>query len=208
MRAAIATETPVVIVLIAGRPLVFPEDIWLDLDSLIIAYLPGSEDGTAIADVLFGKANPAGKLPFSWPKHMGQLPITYDVLPGAAYEPLYAFGDGLSYTKFLQHSLNAELKGDSVTVSLGLENTGEVTGTEVVQVYVSRPPAGVLTPLKQLVDFAKASLEPSEGQDVEVEIPLSRLMVMTGDILAGEAEVVPGTYLFTVGQLTVSVTLP
>ena len=105
LRTLVETDTPVVVVLLAGRPLIFPEDIWLGLDSLMMAYLPGSEGGTAVADVLFGKANPSGKLPFSWPKHTGQLPLTYDVLPGSPYDPLYPFGYGLSYTRFFTAKL-------------------------------------------------------------------------------------------------------
>lgn len=208
MRTLLETDTPVVVVLIAGRPLVFPDDIWLGLEGLIMAYLPGSEGGTAIADVLYGRANPGGKLPFSWPKHTGQLPITYDALPGVTYEPLYAFGEGLSYTKFLQHSLSATLDGETVAVRLELENTGNVAGTEVVQVYVSRPPSGTLTPVKQLVGFAKVALDPGEGKIVEVAIPLSRLAIVSGDVMDGEAEVVSGSYTFSIGQATASISLP
>ncbi|MEM6430725.1 MAG: glycoside hydrolase family 3 N-terminal domain-containing protein, partial [Deinococcota bacterium] len=89
LRTLMDMDTPVVVVLLAGRPLILPEDIWLGLDALVMAYLPGSEAGTALTDVLFGRYNPSGNLPFSWPRHTGQLPLTYDVLPNAAYDPLY-----------------------------------------------------------------------------------------------------------------------
>ncbi len=202
MRTVIETETPVIVVLMAGRPLVFPEDIWLGLDGFIMAYLPGSEGGAAIADVLFGRANPGGKLPFSWPEHTGQLPLTYDALPGATYEPLYPFGYGLSYTTFSQRNLSATLEGEVVNVSLELENTGEFAGSETVQVYLSRPPSGVLTPLKQLVGFGKLELAPGEQQTLDLAIPLERFAVVPGDVLGeAEAQVLPGSYTLQVGQL-------
>lgn len=209
LRTLVNTDTPVVVVIMAGRPLILPEDIRRELDSLVMAYLPGSEGGAAIADLLYGRINPSGKLPFSWPKHTGQLPLTYDVLPGAPYDPLYAFGYGLSYARFAQRKLHAELLGNMVEVSLELENTGDVTGSETVQVYVNRPPAGVLTPVKQLVGFTKVRLEPGETGIVTLSIPVERLAVIPGDIL-GEADavVVPGTYALTVGGARVSFDIP
>ena len=201
MRAVLETETPVIVVLMAGRPLIFPEDIWTGLDGLIMAYLPGSEGGTAVADVLYGNANPGGKLPFSWPKGAGQLPITYDALPGTPYDPLYAFGYGLSYTQFSQQNLSAVLEEDRVNVSVEVENMGGMAGSEVVQVYLSRPPLGVLTPVRELVGFAKVTLEPGERQTVNVEVPLERFATVPGDILGeAEPEVLPGSYTLQVGQ--------
>ena len=202
MRTLTETETPVVVVLIAGRPLIFPDDIRLGLDSLIMAYLPGSEGGTAIADVLYGNASPGGKLPFSWPKHTGQLPITYDVLLGAPYKPLYEFGYGLSYTRFSQQNLSAVLEGKTVNVSVEVENTGEIAGSETVQVYLSRPPLGVLTPVKELVGFAKVTLAPGEQRTVNIAVPQERFAVIPGDILGeAEPEVLLGSYTLQVGQM-------
>ena len=208
LRTLVATDTPVVLVLMAGRPLILPEDIRSGLASLVMAYLPGSEGGPAIADLLYGRSNPSGKLPFSWPKNTGQLPLTYDVLPSAPYDPLYAFGTGLSYTRFKQSKLSAELSGDTVNVSLELENSGDRPGSETVQVYVNRPPAGVLTPIEQLVGFAKVRLEPGETQTVSVDVPVARFAVIPGDVL-GEAdvEVMPGVYTMTVGKAGVEVEL-
>ena len=201
LRTLIEIDTPVVVVLLAGRPLVFPEDIWLGLDSLVMAYLPGSEGGTALADVLYGNADPGGKLPFSWPKSTGQLPLTYDVLPGAPYDPLYPFGYGLSYTQFAQHNLSAARQGDTVTVSVEVENTGERAGSETVRVYLSRPPVGVLTPVKELVGFAKVALKPGERKTVNIPVPIGRFAVIPGDILGDAAPVVPpGNYTLQVGQ--------
>ena len=201
MRTLTETDTPVVVVLLAGRPLIFPEDIWTGLDGLVMAYLPGSEGGTALADVLYGKTNPSGKLPFSWPKHTGQLPLTYDVLPGAPYDPLYAFGYGLSYTQFSQQNLSAARDGETVNVSVEVENMGEMAGSETVQVYLSRPPLGVLTPVKELVGFAKVALKPGEQRTVNVSVPLERFAIIPSDILGeAEPEVLPGSYMLQVGQ--------
>ena len=200
LRTLSDTETPVAAVLMAGRPLIIPNDIWLGLDSLIMAYLPGSEGGTAIADVLYGGANPSGKLPFSWPAHTGQLPITYDILPGTVYEPLYEFGYGLSYTDFSHQNVTADLAGDSVNVSVDVENTGEMAGSDIVQVYVSRPPSGVLTPMRQLVGFAKVALEPGETQSVNIDIPTERFEIIPGDVLGdAEPELLPGSYTLDIG---------
>ncbi len=209
LRTLVQTDTPLVVVVMAGRPLIIPEDVRSGLGSLVMAYLPGSEGGLAIADLLYGRTSPNGKLPFSWPKDTGQLPLTYDVLPGTPYDPLYAFGDGLSYTRFKQSNVSTELNGDVVKVSLELENTGDRPGSETVQVYVSRPPAGVLTRVKQLVGFAKVSLEPGETRTVTLDVPLERLAVIPGDVLGeAEAKVVPGTYMFTVGKATTRVEMP
>ena len=209
LRTLIQTDTPVVVVLMAGRPLIIPEDIQTGLDSLVMAYLPGSEGGPAVADLLYGRINPSGKLPFSWPKDTGQLPLTYDVLPGAPYDPLYAFGEGLSYTRFQQSNVSAALGGDGVNVSLELGNTGDLSGSETVLVYASRPPAGVLTPVEQLVGFARVTLEPGETQTVTLNIPLEHLAVIPGDVLGeAEAEVVPGTYTFMVGEAEVKLDMP
>ena len=199
LRTLTQTDIPVVAVLIAGRPLILPQDILDGLDSLIMAYLPGSEGGTALADVLYGEANPSGKLPFSWPASAGQLPITYDVMPGTPYEPLYPFGHGLSYTTFSQENLAAMLDGDTVDITVDLENTGELAGSESVHVYLSRPPSGVLTPIKQLVGFTKATLEPGEVQTLNIAIPTERFAVISGDVFDTEPTVLPGSYTLEVG---------
>lgn len=199
MRTLTKTDILVVAVLIAGRPLIIPQDIQRGLDSLIMAYLPGSEGGTAIADVLYGEANPSGKLPFSWPASSGQIPITYDVMPGTPYEPLYAFGHGLSYTTFAQENLDVTLDGDTLNITLDIENTGEVAGSESIHVYLKRPPLGVLTPMKQLLGFAKVSLEPGEVQTLNIAIPTERFAVISGDVFDAEPVVLPGSYTLEVG---------
>ena len=209
LRTLLETDTPLVIVLMAGRPLIIPDDIWLGLDALVMAYLPGSEAGTALSDVLYGDYNPSGKLPFSWPKHTGQIPLSYDVLPQTPYDPLYEFGYGQSFTRFSQRNLNVEALGDEVKVSIDVENTGELAGSEVVQVYASFPPVGVMTPVKKLVAFDKVFLQPLEQETLTLDIPLKYLEIIPGDILGrAEATFKPGQYSFTVGKATKGVELP
>jgi beta-glucosidase len=209
LRTLMDIDTPVVVVLLAGRPLILPEDIWLGLDALVMAYLPGSEAGTALTDVLFGRHNPGGKLPFSWPRHTGQLPLTYDVLPNAPYDPLYEFGYGLSYTTFRTQNLTATLEADSIQLSVEVSNTGEIAGSEVLHAFVSYPPMGVLTPVRKLVGFSKVKLEPGETQTISLEIPTTQLAIIPGDIL-GDAPltVMPGQYNFQIDDARAQITLP
>jgi len=197
------------VILLAGRPLMLPEDIWLGLDALIMAYLPGSETGTALSDVLFGNYNPSGKLPFSWPKHIGQLPLTYDGLAGTPYDPLYAFGFGRSYSNFNQRNLNLNLNSGSITASIDVENASSVAGHQVVQLFVTYPPVGIMTPERKLIGFAKAYLEANETKTLAIDIPLSRLALIPGDILGtAEATVFSGTYTFSVDKTSKTLELP
>lgn len=209
LRQAVTSHVPTTLVLVAGRPLVIPDELWRNLDSLIMAYLPGSEGGSALADVIYGRANPSGRLPFSWPRHAGQLPLTYDVPPGSPYDPLYPFGYGRSYTSFRNNSTDVEMTETMISVSLELENTGDYTGTEVVQVYAERPPAGVLTPERQLVAFTRVTLEPAETRSVTLEFPMAALAVIPGDVFTITSPVIiPGDYTFHIGGQRVGVTLP
>lgn len=207
LRSVLNADIPTTLVVVAGRPLILPEDVQERLDSLLMAYLPGSEGGTALADVLFGQANPSSKLPFSWPRHTGQLPLTYDVLTGAAYDPLFAFGYGLSYTTFEQSGMSAEPNAEGVGVTLTLENTGEMRGSEVVQLYVSYPPAGVMTPQRRLVAFEKVSLEPGETAQVRLQVPLGALELTTDERFQDEPSLAAGSYTFSTQDLTTALDL-
>lgn len=208
LRQAVSSQVPTTLVLVAGRPLVIPDELWRNLDSLVMAYLPGSEGGSALADVI-GRANPSGRLPFSWPRHAGQLPLTYDVPPGGPYDSLYPFGYGGSYTSFRYRNTDAELSEGMIRVSLELDNTGDYAGTEIVQVYAERPPAGVLTPERQLVAFSRVTLEPAETLSVMLEFPTATLAVIPGDVFTlASSVIIPGDYTLHVGGQRVRVTLP
>ncbi|MBR7012773.1 MAG: glycoside hydrolase family 3 C-terminal domain-containing protein [Muribaculaceae bacterium] len=162
------TGKPLVVVYIEGRPL---NKNWADenANALLTAYYPGEQGGNAIADVLFGDFNPAGRLPVSVPRHVGQLPLYYNKPSPVAHDyvemtakPLYPFGYGLSYTTF-EYS---DLKITSSGISFKLTNTGTRTGDEVAQLYVKNTGASVVQPERQLVVFERITLQPSDSRTV------------------------------------------
>ncbi len=150
-QAVLATGKPAAVVLVNGRPLAIPE-LAGKASAILEAWLPGEEGGAAVAAVLFGDANPGGKLPISFPRHVGQLPVFYNQKPSGGKSnwyldyvsveagPLYPFGHGLSYTSFEYGELSissAQVEaGESVEVSLDVRNTGRSAGDEVVQLYI------------------------------------------------------------------------
>lgn len=162
------TGKPLVVVYIEGRPL---NKNWADenANALLTAYYPGEQGGNAIADVLFGDYNPAGRLPVSVPRHVGQLPVYYNKPAPVAHDyvemlakPLYPFGYGLSYTSFEYSDLSVTSSG----ISFNITNTGARTGDEVAQLYVSNTGASVVQPERQLKAFKRITLEPGETRTV------------------------------------------
>lgn len=205
-----STGTPLVVVLVAGRPLVLG-DLVRQADALVMAYLPGSEAGRAVADVIFGRVSPAGRLPFSWPRSPIQVPLTYDRVPGEPYDPLYPFGYGLSYTTFRYSDLTATGPADGeVHVEITVTNTGSIEADEVVQVYAGKPVSSVLRPVRKLVAFRRVHLKPGESARLAFDVPLDRLAVAPADDRAGTAGdqrpvIEPGLYQFAAGGLEASV---
>ncbi|MEU4741484.1 glycoside hydrolase family 3 N-terminal domain-containing protein [Actinosynnema sp. NPDC023658] len=204
-----ATGKPVVVVLLTGRPQVL--GTVADAPALVAGWLPGSEGGSAIADVLFGAVNPSGKLPVSWPKSIGDQPFSYDQLRGAntapasTYDPAFAFGHGLSYTTFTTSAptlKSTEVRRDEqVKVSVTVANTGARDGTLVVPVYVHQPVSKVLTPEQRLVGFTRVALKAGEQRAVEVAFDVKRLAVTSGDMDgSGRPEVAKGGYEVVVGD--------
>ena len=203
--AAHAAGKPVVLVMLAGRPLIFA-DAAAKADAVLYAWLPGTEGGNAMADVLFGDYNPSGKLPITIPRSLGQVPIFYsylntgrpvpevEALYGSAYRdspntPLYAFGHGLSYTSFKYDNLqlsSTRLSGnDKLTVSFDLHNSGKRAGEEVVQLYLRDPVASIARPVKELKGFRKLSLEPGRSERVSFEIDRDLLSFHHADLKWG-----------------------
>ncbi|ANS74731.1 beta-glucosidase [Paenibacillus yonginensis] len=191
--AVAATGTPVVAVLIQGRPLELTD---LDplADALLCAWYPGMEGGLAIGEILFGQVNPSGKLPASLPHSAAQLPVYYN--QKAAHRirnyvdqpsaPLYPFGYGLSYTSFAYSNLSlsqtamtsAELaEGGTVKVSVKVKNTGSVSGAETVQLYIQASESGITRRYAELKGFRKISLLPGEEQLVQLELGFEELAV-------------------------------
>ena len=177
VEAVHATGTPVVVVLVSGRPQAVP---WIaeHVPALVHAWLPGEEGANAIADVLFGDYNPGGKLPISVPRDVGQVPVFYGhKLSGGrshwkvdyvelSTKPLYPFGYGLSYTRFEYRNLRisaGEARADEqVTIQVDLANVGERAGDEIVQLYVRDVASSVTRPVKELKGFRRVTLEPGE----------------------------------------------
>jgi beta-glucosidase len=167
---------PVVVVLINGRPLAMPE-VAERVPAILEAWYVGQEGGTAVAETLFGDVNPGGKLPISFPRHVGQIPVYYNRRPTSyrgfvdmTREPLWAFGHGLSYTTvtFTNVAVSAQTIGpaDRVTVTADVANTGTRAGDEVVQLYLRDVVSSVTRPVKELRGFERVSLKPGEKRTV------------------------------------------
>jgi beta-glucosidase len=220
-----ATGKPVIVVVIAGRPVGLGPAA--KADGVLMAYQGGTETGQAVADVLFGKVNPSGKLPISWPSDaaavggdfdgsapspLGDQPKFFDQLPGTgsgpghAYNPLYPFGFGLSYTTFTHTDLSIN---DVYVAGIGVArftvtNTGSSDGTDIVPVYVNQPVSDMVTPPQRLVGWARVTLKAGESRTVRVSFPASALATSQGDInAAGPPTVQPGEYVVQLDKYVV-----
>ena len=186
VRAVVATGTPTVVVLIHGRPLSIV-DVAARAPAIVDAWYLGQEGGTAVADVLFGDANPGGKLPVSIARSVGHLPAFYNHKPSARRgylfdhtDALFPFGYGLSYTTFrvgaprlVAPGIAAErvAAGDSVAVEVDVANTGERVGDEVVQLYLHPAVSSVTRPVMELRGFERVTLRPGEARTVTFRLP-------------------------------------
>ncbi len=186
LRAIKATGKPVAVVLLNGRPLAL-EDVVGDAPALLEAWFPGVQAGPAVADVVFGKVDPGGKLPVSFPRRLGQVPIYYNheltgrpCNPDQKYNsrhrdiqscsPLFTFGYGLSYTTFevsdLHLSSSTVSKKGSLEASVTVKNTGSRKGDEVVQLYLHDPVASISQPVRRLRGFERVTLDPGQSRTV------------------------------------------
>jgi beta-glucosidase len=183
--AVAATGKPVVVVLIGGSAITMSR--WIDrVAAVVMAWYPGEEGGNAVADVLFGDANPSGRLPITFPLEEGQLPLVYNHKPtgrGDDYvdlsgQPLFPFGFGLSYTTFEYDSLHVEPDTigptDSAAISFVVRNTGTRAGHEVVQLYVRDVLASVARPVQELRGLQRINLGPGESRRVTMALNASR----------------------------------
>ncbi len=203
VRAVQATGTPVVLVLINGRPLSIPWEAE-HLPAIVEAWEPGEAGGEAVADVLFGDYNPTGRLAISVPRSSGQLPVYYNYKPSKEYwmktgwshdggyvdmpgTPLWSFGYGLSYTEFQYSKLLVEpaqiALGGMAKVTVDVRNTGQRTGTDTVQMYLHEKHAAVSLPVRQLRAFERVTLEPGETKTVAFTIRPEDLMFLDRDML-------------------------
>lgn len=215
----VATGKPVVLVLMNGRPLALE---WADenVDAILEAWYPGTMGGPAVVDVLFGDYNPSGKLPVTFPRTVGQVPIYYDVkntgrpyTPDKANEkylsryldtpntPLYAFGYGLSYSRFEYSDVSLDATeigpGDTLTASVTVTNTGDSVGEEVVQLYVHDLVGSVTRPVKQLKGFERIRLAKGESRSVRFSLNADDLAFYRADMSYGPE---PGDFELFIGS--------
>lgn len=200
-----------VVVLVSGSSLAIN---WIDqyVPAIVNAWYPGEQGGVAVADVLFGDYNPAGRLPLTYYNNLDELPDLgdYDITKGRTYQyfqgkPLYSFGYGLSYTTFSYADLKIGDKGDVISVSFKVKNTGRRDGDEVSQVYVKLPETGQVMPLKQLKGFQRTTIKRNETQRVEIEIPKEQLRYWNETTRAFETP--KGNYEFMVGASSTDIRL-
>ena len=201
-----ATGKPVVVLLLNGRPLSIPR-VAETVPAILEGWYLGQEGGTAVGEVLFGDVNPGGKLPISFPRHVGQLPVFYGRKPTSfrgyldrTRDPLFAFGHGLSYTTFAYGDLTvapAQIGPQgSATVKVTVRNTGARAGDEVVQLYVRDLVASVTRPRRALKGFERVSLKPGESRTVEFNLGPAELSLVGADL---QRVVEPGTFDVMVG---------
>lgn len=189
VEAIAALNKPIVVVLVNGRPLAIP---WIaeNIPAVLEAWLPGEEGGAAVAAVLFGDVNPGGKVPMTFPRTVGQIPIFYSHKPSGGRShwhgdyvslpttPLFSFGHGLSYTQFEYTDLKIDppqVETGHVAISLSIKNVGTRAGDEVVQLYTREEVASVPRPVKELRGFKRLHLQPGEARTIEFELPIDLL---------------------------------
>lgn len=215
-----ATGKPTIIVLIQGKPFSIP---WIkeNIPAIVEAWYPGEKGGQSIAEILFGKLNPSGRIPVSFPRSVGHLPCFYNHLPtdkgyykqrgrygkpGRDYvfsDPtaLWSFGYGLSYTTFSYNKIELNNKNlsfnDSLMVSVDVENTGEREGKETVQLYIRQEYCSVTRPVKELKAFKKISIEPRETKQVNFKLSLNDWGYYNNK---GEYLLEPGKFFIMVGS--------
>lgn len=212
IKAVYDTCTPVVVILVNGRPLSIN---WIvkNIPAIIEAWLPGEEGARAIADILFGDYNPGGKLPVSFPRSVGQMPVYYGHKPSGgrshwkgdyvemSSKPLFPFGYGLSYTDFEYSNLTVTPKSISyygeIKISIDVKNTGATRGDEVVQLYINDIQSEVTRPIKELKGFKRITLEPGQKKTIVFTISATQLGFYNRDM---KYVVEPGTIRLMAGS--------
>ena len=221
MEAVAAANPKTVVILETGSAVLMP---WLaHVPAVLEAWYPGEENGNAVADILFGKVNPSGKLPLTFPQNVSDQPAQVEQLPEVTYvegllvgyryydfrkiEPLFPFGFGLSYTAFKYGNLKISPQNVSPTpnanVSVGIDfdvaNTGGVEGAEAAQVYVGKPtlPNGLMDPPDWLKGIQKVSIEPGELKHVHIDLDSRAFSYW--DVRTHGWKIEPGAYQFWLG---------
>jgi beta-glucosidase len=209
-KALIETGKPVIVLLINGRPITI-NYLKQAAPAIMEGWYLGQETGTAVANILFGKTNPSGKLTTTFPQNVGQLPCYYNKKPSMSRsyvlsenEPLFNFGFGLSYTTFEYKNLKitpAEIAANSsAKVTIDVTNTGKRAGDEIVQLYIHDKICSVTRPIKELKDFSRISLNPGETKTATLNITLDKLEFYNVDM---KRIVEPGEFEIMVGKSSV-----
>ena len=174
-----------IVVYVNGKPIAEP---WIseNIDAIIEAWEPGSFGGQAVGEIIFGDVNPSGKLPLTFPRSVGQLQMVYNHKPSQYFHkyaqekitPLYPFGHGLSYSKFIYSNLevkNLNIEDSTINISFTLANQSEYEGEEVVQLYFRDSYSSVTRPIKELLDYRRISMKPNESKQIYFNIPIKKL---------------------------------
>lgn len=208
IRKVAASGKPTVLVLVSGRPLGVE---WAaeHLPALVNAWEPGMYGGQAVAEILYGKVNPSGKLAVTMPRSAGQVQMIYNHKPsqyfhpysGTPSTPLYPFGYGLSYNRYEYSDLKLDKteisSGDSVKVMVTVKNAGTMYGEEIVQLYIRDRFSSVTRPVKELKDFARVSLAPGESKTVEFAVTAEKLSFLDMNL---RPVVEPGEFIVMAGS--------
>ena len=201
------TGKPLVVVLVNSKPLVLPPSV-KQAAAIFEVFNPGMEGGRALAEALFGHLNPSGKITISFPIHVGQQPVFYSQVRGQhgdryadlTQEPLFPFGLGLSYTKYSYSNLRLSSpileKGESLKVSVDVENVGQREGVEIVQVYVNDVVTSATWVDKALKGFARVQLAPGEKKMVQIDLPWHAFKIVNAQ---GQDVVEPGEFEILAG---------
>ena len=210
LKAVVQVNPNLVLVVFSGRPLILTEACAY-AKAVLFAWMPGTQGGPAVANVLYGCSNPSGKLTETFPYHMGQIPVYYSdfatgrpQMPGyidIPKEPLYPFGYGLSYTEYAYSPVKLDQKvldsqTDVIHASVRVKNTGSMEGREAVQLYIQDVKGSVSRPVRQLKGFQKISLAPGEEKEVRFEIREEMLRFWTIDM---EYRSEPGRFRVWIG---------
>ena len=210
LKAVVQVNPNLVLVVFSGRPLILTEACAY-AKAVLFAWMPGTQGGPAVANVLYGYSNPSGKLTMTFPYHMGQIPVYYSdfatgrpQMPGyidIPKEPLYPFGYGLSYTEYAYSPVKLDQKvldsqTDVIHASVRVKNTGSMEGREAVQLYIQDVKGSVSRPVRQLKGFQKISLAPGEEKEVRFEIREEMLRFWTIDM---EYRSEPGRFRVWIG---------
>lgn len=195
------SDKPLIVVITSGNPLIIPE-VYEMADAVIYAWYSGEQGGNAVADIIFGDVSPSGRMPFTVPYSINDLPA-YDsyAMAGRTYrymanEPLFPFGFGLSYSAFEYFNISQKVVGNEVVVSATLKNTGKVTAEEVAQLYITSPLAGNGYPLYAMKSFKRIHLKGGESTQLEFKLRKEKFLQVDEN---GEGFLPKGEYKISLG---------